>query len=259
MTAQRKFQLLHSDKLKYYYTTESQLKILNLNHFRYLAKRTELNIRFKVCKSVHHRTIRINHQPDATIFQFFYPDVYCQLNMFRLFPAHHQELDDCSGSLWFYLRIVVTVVLCSWSGRPARPQKQHVCHRDTNVKPEVVTAVIEILMMGGKTPKTCWALNKRQDKRMTARSQTQHGCHYNTKVKKPEAVTAIIELLMMGGKTPKTCWAVNKRQDKKLKNCCILLVIYLNKYWMLHVYTRIPLYMVKYTFTDKRYIYIRTK
>jgi hypothetical protein len=23
-----------------------------------------------VCKSVHHRTIQINHQPDATVFQF---------------------------------------------------------------------------------------------------------------------------------------------------------------------------------------------
>jgi hypothetical protein len=29
-------------------------------------------------------------------------------------PAHHQELINCSGSLWFYLRIVVIVVLCSW-------------------------------------------------------------------------------------------------------------------------------------------------
>jgi len=38
---------------------------------------------------------------------------------FGRFPAHHQELSDCSGSLWFYLRIVVTVVLCLWSGRPA--------------------------------------------------------------------------------------------------------------------------------------------
>jgi hypothetical protein len=38
---------------------------------------------------------------------------------FGRFLAHHQELNDCSGSLWFYLRIVVTVVLCSWSGRPA--------------------------------------------------------------------------------------------------------------------------------------------
>jgi len=38
--------------------------------------------------------------------------------MFRAFPAHHQELNDCSGSLWFYLCIVVTVVQFSWSGRP---------------------------------------------------------------------------------------------------------------------------------------------
>jgi hypothetical protein len=34
---------------------------------------------------------------------------------------------------------------------------------------------------------------------------------------------------MLGGKMPKTCWAVNKRQDNKLENCCIWLVIYLNK------------------------------
>jgi hypothetical protein len=30
---------------------------------------------------------------------------------FRRFPTHHRELNDCSSSLWFYLRIVVTVVL----------------------------------------------------------------------------------------------------------------------------------------------------
>ena len=66
---------------------------------------------------------------------------------FGRLPAHHQELNDCSGSLWFYLRIVVTVVLCSWSGRPG--------HHDTKVKPEAATAVIELLMMGGKTPETC--------------------------------------------------------------------------------------------------------
>ena len=51
-------------------------------------------------------------------FSVYYPDVCLQLNMIRAFPAHHQELNDCSGSLWFYLRIVVTSVLCSWSGRP---------------------------------------------------------------------------------------------------------------------------------------------
>jgi len=38
---------------------------------------------------------------------------------FGRFPAHHQERNDCSGSLWFYLRIVVIVVLCSWLGWPA--------------------------------------------------------------------------------------------------------------------------------------------
>jgi hypothetical protein len=31
--------------------------------------------------------------------------------------AHHQEFNNCSSSLWFYLRIVVTAVLLFWSGR----------------------------------------------------------------------------------------------------------------------------------------------
>ena len=92
---------------------------------------------FKVCKSVHHRTIQINHQPDATIFQFIILTFIYSSTCFGLFPAHHQELNDCSGSLWFYLRIVVTVVLFSWSDRPA------------------ATAVIELLLMGGKTPDAC--------------------------------------------------------------------------------------------------------
>jgi hypothetical protein len=64
-------------------------------------------------------------------------------------------LHGSSGSLWFYLRIVVIVVLCLWSGRPARPKTQHDYHHDTKVKSEAVTAVIELLMMGGKPPETC--------------------------------------------------------------------------------------------------------
>ena len=77
-----------------------------------------------------------------------------------VFSAHHQELNDCSGSLWFYLRIVVIVVLCSWSGR------QHDYHYDTKLKLEAATAIIELLMMGEKTPETCWAVNKRQDNKL---------------------------------------------------------------------------------------------
>ena len=74
---------------------------------------------------------------------------------FGRLPAHHHELNDCSGSLWFYLRIAVIVVLRSWSGRPARPRTQHDYHRDMKVKPEAATAVVELLMMGGKMPETC--------------------------------------------------------------------------------------------------------
>ena len=42
--------------------------------------------KFKVSKSMHHRTVQINHQPDATVFPVYYPDVYLQLNTFR--PKH---------------------------------------------------------------------------------------------------------------------------------------------------------------------------
>jgi hypothetical protein len=115
---------------------------------------------------VHHLTIQINHQPDATIFRFIILTFVYSSTCFGHFPAHHQELNDCSSSLCFYLRIVVTAVLCSWSGRPARPRTQHDYHHDTKVKTEAATAVIELLMMGGKTPETCWAVNKRQDNKL---------------------------------------------------------------------------------------------
>ena len=38
---------------------------------------------------------------------------------------------------------------------PARPRTQHDYHHDTKVNPEAATAVIELLMIGGKTPETC--------------------------------------------------------------------------------------------------------
>ena len=58
----------------------------------------------------HTITIQINHQPDATIFQFIILTFIYSSTCFGRFPAHHQELKDCSDRLWFYLRIVVTVV-----------------------------------------------------------------------------------------------------------------------------------------------------
>jgi len=57
----------------------------------------------------------------------------------------------------------------SWSFRPARSRTQHDYHHDTKVKPEAATAVIKLLMMGGKTHETCWAVNKRQDNKLENR------------------------------------------------------------------------------------------
>ena len=81
---------------------------------------------FKVYNSVHHRTIQINHQPDATIFQFIILTFIYSSTCFGLITA------------------IIT----------ARPRTQHDCHHDTKLKPEAATAVIELLMMGGKTPET---------------------------------------------------------------------------------------------------------
>jgi hypothetical protein len=35
-------------------------------------------------------------------------------------------------------------------------EQQHDYRNDTKVKPEAATVITEILMMGGKTPETCW-------------------------------------------------------------------------------------------------------
>ena len=49
----------------------------------------------------HVGVIQINHQPDATIFQFIILTFIYSSTCFGCFPTHHQELNDCSGSLWF--------------------------------------------------------------------------------------------------------------------------------------------------------------
>jgi hypothetical protein len=39
-------------------------------------------------------------------------------------------------------------------GRPDHERSTIIYHHDTKIKPEAATAVIELLMMGGKTPET---------------------------------------------------------------------------------------------------------
>jgi hypothetical protein len=62
--------------------------------------------------------------------------------------AYHQELNNCSSSFWFYRWSVVIAVLLVVVG-PAG------YHHAPTVKPEAATAVVELLMMGMKTPETC--------------------------------------------------------------------------------------------------------
>jgi hypothetical protein len=60
--------------------------------------------------------------------------------------AHHQELNNCSSSLWFYRSSVLVAVLFIVVG--------HCYHHIPTVKPEAATAVVELLMMDVRKPET---------------------------------------------------------------------------------------------------------
>jgi len=89
------------------------------------------------------------------------------------------ETEQCG--LWGVSRLTTHIVRFQWcfghgdsravyvvgpAGRPARPRTQHDYHHDTKVKPEAATVVIELLMMGGETTETCWAINKCQNNKL---------------------------------------------------------------------------------------------
>jgi hypothetical protein len=60
---------------------------------------------------------------------------------------------------------------------------------------EVATAIVELLMMGVRTPETCYNQPDHEQ---------QHCYHHVPKVK-PKAATAFVELLIMGVRTSETC------------------------------------------------------
>jgi hypothetical protein len=65
---------------------------------------------------------------------------------------HHPEFNNCSSSLWFNLRSVAVAVLLV----VVRPTTTNsAAHHTPTVKPEAATAVVELLMMGVRTPETC--------------------------------------------------------------------------------------------------------
>jgi hypothetical protein len=119
-----------------------------------------------------HRSFTFNWNKSPTWcnnFSVYYPDVCLQLNMFRAFSR------PSSRAQWLQWQLPVlpsyrgdsrTVFVVGPAGWPVRPRTQHDCHDHTKIKPEAAIAVIELVMMGGKTAETCWAVNKRQDNKL---------------------------------------------------------------------------------------------
>jgi hypothetical protein len=105
---------------------------------------------FKVCKSLHHRKNQINHQPDATIFQFIILTFIYSSTRFGRSPAYYQELNDYSSSFWFYLRTTNTARLS-----PQHEGKTKGCYCSHWAPDD-----------GWEKPETCSAVNKRQDNKL---------------------------------------------------------------------------------------------
>jgi hypothetical protein len=66
---------------------------------------------------------------------------------FERHTTHHQELKNCNCSVWFYIRFWLPAAAMA---RPSR--------RPATVP--VTITIFELLMMGGVSPETCWAIKK---------------------------------------------------------------------------------------------------
>jgi hypothetical protein len=65
---------------------------------------TLVSIFFRVCKSMHHHTFKWINQPDASVSQVYYLSFKYSSTCFGHPHGHHQELNNCSSSLWFTVR-----------------------------------------------------------------------------------------------------------------------------------------------------------
>jgi len=72
---------------------------------------------------------------------------------FGLPHAYHQELNNCSSGLWFYRWSVAIALLLVVVG--PTPTNYAATTNAPTVKPEAATALVELLMMGVRTPETC--------------------------------------------------------------------------------------------------------
>jgi hypothetical protein len=104
---------------------------------------------------VHHHTIQINYQLDATIYPVYYLVIYLQLNMFRASsrPSSGAQLEQ-QPLLLPLERGDISAVGRGRAGRPDHDQ-QLCYHHAPTVKSEAAAAVVELLIMGVRTPETC--------------------------------------------------------------------------------------------------------
>jgi hypothetical protein len=114
---------------------------------------------FYVHGSVHRDSMSIIVQRDATIYNLL---CFCKLlYMFRVVTSPIiRSTYNCNYSIWHWSNRLCYLLLWwrSWNcGRPAPPDhdQQHCYHHAPTVKPETATAVVELLMMGVRTPETC--------------------------------------------------------------------------------------------------------
>jgi len=78
------------------------------------------------------KPIPINHQLDATISPVYHLTFNYSSTCFGRPHAHHQELNNCSTSLWFYLRsVVIAVLLVVVGGRRSVVDRKVVMPRRT--------------------------------------------------------------------------------------------------------------------------------
>jgi hypothetical protein len=110
-------------------------------------------------------SIQINQLTRCNNFSSLLLEVYVQLNMFR---ASWRPLSGAQQLQWEPLLLPLDLYSSSsvrrgrvGFGRPDHDQ-QHGYHHAPTVYPEAATGDIELLMMGVRTPKTCWAVHKRQ-------------------------------------------------------------------------------------------------
>ena len=111
---------------------------------------------------MHHRTIQINHQPDATIFQFLILMLFTAQHVSGVFPAITRSSMTAVAASGFIF--VSWWWSCCVRGRVGRPDREH-STAITTIRRGCYCSH-ELLMMGGRTPETCWAVKKRQDNKL---------------------------------------------------------------------------------------------